>query len=177
MRNKQKTIESLRRLAERPGSPNEGEIARRLLEQLGAKTWVGRPFDPSMFPSGTVVFYCYWCYRNDRGAVRTKPPKVIQGQWWMLIKFDRLKQARWVPVTSELGCHLALTPFEGNEQETLYRRDVDWEENLRAFIDRLDVDDAMRARMVRAMYSDKDINEEEKVNETQPVRLATQEPA
>ena len=36
MRNKQKTIESLRRLAERPGSPNEGEIARRLLEQLGA---------------------------------------------------------------------------------------------------------------------------------------------
>jgi hypothetical protein len=177
MRNKQKTIESLRRLAERPGTPNEGAIARRLLEQLGAKTWVSRPFDPSLFPQGTVVFYCYRCYKNDRGVIRTKPPKRIQGEWWVLIKFDHLKQARWVPVTSELGCHLSLTPFDGNERDTLYRMDLDWEENLRKFIDRLDVDDAFRARMVRAMYSDKDIDEEEKVNETQPVRLATQEPA
>jgi hypothetical protein len=152
MRNKSQTIESLRRLAERPGSPNEGEVARRLLEKLGAKFWNPRPFDPSMFPAGTVVFYCYWCYKNDRGVIRTKPPKRIQGQWWMLIKFDRLKQARWVPVTSDLGCHLSLTPFEGKEAETLYHRDLNWEENILEFVATLDPE--MRERVRRAMYED-----------------------
>lgn len=33
-----------------------------------------------------------------------------------------------VPVTSPLGCHIGLVPFEGNEAETLYRGDIDWEE-------------------------------------------------
>jgi hypothetical protein len=173
MRNKQKTIESLRRLAERPGSPNEGEIARALLEQLGAKFWKARPFAPSLFPPGTVVYYCYWCYRNDRGVVRTKPPKVIQNQWWMLIKFDRLKQARWVPVTSELGCHLSLTPFEGNEQETLYQRDVDWEakmeERIREFT-KIFGEEAI-GRVRRAVYDDTYLAEENNLNEPNRVAL------
>lgn len=34
MRNRTKTIEALRRLAERPGTPQEGETARRLLERI-----------------------------------------------------------------------------------------------------------------------------------------------
>jgi len=127
MRDRSKTIASLRRLIERPGTPQEGETARRLLEMMGGKDWVPRPFDASMYPCGTVVYYCYWCYENDRGTIRTKPPKWIQGQWWMLIKFDRLKSARWVPVTSDLGCHLGFEPFVGNDQKVLYLRDVDWE--------------------------------------------------
>jgi len=135
MRDRSKTIASLRRLIERPGTPQEGETARRLLEMMGGKDWVPRPFDASMYPCGTVVYYCYWCYENDRGTVRTKPPKWIQGQWWMLIKFDRLKSARWVPVTSELGCHLGLKPFENNEYQVLSHMDIEWEETYRKMLD------------------------------------------
>ena len=62
-------------------------------------------------------------------------PKWIQGKWWMRIKFDRLKQPRWVPVTSELGCHLGLKPFEGNDCEVLYHRDIDWEETYRKMLE------------------------------------------
>ena len=53
----------------------------------------------------------------------------------MLIKFDRLKSARWVPVTSELGCHLGLKPFVGNDRDVLYHRDIDWEETYRKMLD------------------------------------------
>lgn len=134
MRNRSKTIEALRRLAERPGTPEEGETARALLERLGGgRKWKPRPFDAAMFPQGTRIFYCYWCYRNYPGVVRTKPPKVIDGQWWMLIKFDRLKAPRWVPVTSELGCHIGLVPFEGLEEETLYHRDAWYWEQSKMF--------------------------------------------
>src|ERR1700677_2577305 len=135
MRDRSKTIASLRRLIERPGTPQEGETARRLLEMMGGKDWVPRPFIPSMFPVGTVIYYCYWGYENERGTIRTKPPKLIQGQWWMLIKFDRLKNPFWVPVTSELGCHLGLTPFVGNEQKVLYHRDIEWEETYRKMLE------------------------------------------
>lgn len=38
MRDKQRTIESLRRLAERPGTPQEGETARKKLWEMEAKT-------------------------------------------------------------------------------------------------------------------------------------------
>lgn len=37
MRDRQKTIESLRRLAERPGTPQEGETARKKLRELEAQ--------------------------------------------------------------------------------------------------------------------------------------------
>ena len=103
MRDKTTTIAALRRLAERPGTPEEGEVARAMLNKLGGTDWVPLPFDPHDFKAGDVVFYCYWCYRNERGIVRNKPPKMSHGQWRMLIKFDYLKAARWVPVTSELG--------------------------------------------------------------------------
>lgn len=125
MRDRQATIEALRRLAERPGTPHEGDTARRLLERMGAPEWVVTELDASLFPVGTEVFYCYWCYRNDRAVVRSLP-KTIQGQQWIRMKFDRLKQARWVPVTSHVGCHIAREPFTGNVEETLYRKDVDW---------------------------------------------------
>jgi hypothetical protein len=53
----------------------------------------------------------------------------------MLIKFDRLKTPIWVPVTSELGCHLGLEPFKGNEQKVLYNRDIEWEETYRKMLE------------------------------------------
>jgi hypothetical protein len=55
---------------------------------------------------------------------------MINSQWWMLIKFDRLKTARWVPVTSSLGCHIGLVPFTGYEAEALFYRDAKyWEQS------------------------------------------------
>jgi hypothetical protein len=130
-RNRSKTIESLRRLAERPGTVHEGEIARHLLEQMGALSWTGLPFDGGMFPTGTVVFYCYRCYRNERGVICKQTPSSRHGQWWMRIKFDYLKQPRWVPVTSPLGCHLSREPFTGDKADTLYNMNIDWKENQR----------------------------------------------
>ena len=93
MRDRSQTIAALRRLAERPGTPAEGETARRLLEAMGGISWVPHPFDPAMFPAGTRTFYCYWCYRN--------------------------------------------TPVEGSEEETLYRRNIDWVQMQRDFLKRL----------------------------------------
>lgn len=133
MKDRAKTIESLRRVAERPGSPNEGEIAKRLLAQLGVKQWMPRPFVRSDWPKGKEVFYCYWCYRNEHGVIASGKTEVHRGQTWLRIKFDRLKQPRWVPVTSPLGCHIGTEPFTGNEGETLYRVDLDWEEEDREF--------------------------------------------
>ena len=136
MRDRSKTIASLRRLIERPGTPQEGETARRLLEMMGGKDWVPRPFDASMFPCGTVVYYCYWGRENERCTVCKSPPKWIQGKWWMRLKLDRLKNPLWVPVTSDLGCHLGFTPFEGNDFEVLSRMDVDWEETYRKMLEK-----------------------------------------
>lgn len=124
MRDRSKTIESLRRVAERPGSPNEGEMARRLLAQLGVMAWTPKPFEH--YPKGTRVFYCYWCYRNDAATVASSEVKQVRGEKWMLLKFDRIKRARWVPVTSSLGFHLGLEPFSGDVGETLYRMNLDW---------------------------------------------------
>src|SRR5208337_5001128 len=136
MRDRSKTIAALRRLIERPGTPQEGETARRLLEMMGGKDWVPRPFNPSEYPVGTRIYYCYWCYDNDTGTMCKQAPKWNHGQWWMRIKFDRLKQPRWVPVTSELGCHLGHEPFKGNEHDVLYHRDIDWEETYRKMIEK-----------------------------------------
>lgn len=130
MRDRSKTIDSLRRLAERPGSVEEGNTARRLLELMGGTDWIPTLFDPHKFPLGSVVYYCYWCYRNDRAVVvkgRNGLFQYHQGQTWMRLKFDRLKTPRWVPVTSNLGCHIGIAPFVGNEAEVLYRRDIDWQ--------------------------------------------------
>ena len=137
MRDRSKTIAALRRLIERPGTPQEGETALRLLNMLGGKEWVPRPFNPKMFPVGTEVFYCYWCYRNVRGTIINRSPKMRNNECWLGIKFDCYSRARWVPVTSELGCHISLDPFEGNEEEILYRGDIDWQEKDREFQEKL----------------------------------------
>jgi hypothetical protein len=120
MRNRRKTIESLRRLAERPGTKAEGETAKRLLESMTAGMPQPKPLNLADFPRGTEIWYAYWCYSNCRGTVRTKPPKIIQGRWWMLVKFDHLKQARWVPVESRKGCHISKTPFSPEQADYLY---------------------------------------------------------
>lgn len=55
MRDKQKTIESLRRLAERPGTPQEGETARRMLKKMEAA-----PPLPSPAIAGRIPGNKYW---------------------------------------------------------------------------------------------------------------------
>lgn len=137
MRNRRRTIESLRRLAERPGTPHEGETAQRLLdEMLGRVRRKAIPFRAEEFPQMTEVWYAYWCYLNVHGYVTSREPKTIRGKTWVWIKFDHLKQARWVPVTSdECGCHLSRAPF--SEDDALYLHEMgapsppNWEELLR----------------------------------------------
>lgn len=120
MRNRAQTIRALRALAERPGTPQEGIAARRMLEKMLDKKTAPAIFDPLKFPKGSTVFYCCWAYgKNARGVVRTKPPKIIRGEWWMLIKFDSLKAPRWVPVATGLGVHISTTPFTDEEAERL----------------------------------------------------------
>jgi hypothetical protein len=107
-----------------------------MLEKFGGEEWVPTVFDALMFPRGTRIWYCYWAYLNNPGVVLADP-KIDHGQWWMRIKFDHLKQSRWVPVTSPLGCHIGLRPFDGNVRDTLYRMDVDWQMKDREYIDKL----------------------------------------
>lgn len=136
MRNRHKTIESLRRLAERPGTPEEGKTARRLLEKMVGTLPGNRPFNADEFPLLAEVWYAYWCYRNEHGYIAAKQPKIAQGQTWMRIKFDHLKQPRWVPITSTgCGCHLSRTPFSEQNAEWLYHmggpQEPDWDALLR----------------------------------------------
>lgn len=122
MRNRRKTIEALRRLAERPGTPEEGATAARLLEQMAGNGPKRREFNADEFPLLAEVWYAYWCYRNEHGYIASKKPKTINGKTWVRIKFDHIKQPRWVPVTSsECGCHISRTPFSAEEAEDLYQ--------------------------------------------------------
>lgn len=138
MRNRRKTIESLRRLAERPGTPHEGALAEKMLERMAGSGPVPRPFRIEDWPRFTEIFYSYWCYKNARGVIAGKAFKMIQGQWWVRIKFDHLKTVRIVPVTSDAcGCHLSKTRmtkeeaiwfyFMGREHGTWIPRDTDVE--------------------------------------------------
>jgi hypothetical protein len=122
-RDRRKTIASLRRLAARPGTPEEGETARRLLEKMSAAPmWAVKPFLAGEFPRGTSVFYNYWAYRgNESCQIIGKEPKLIDGKTWIRMKFDRLKQPRWVPVTSAMGCHISRTPLSAQESEYMCR--------------------------------------------------------
>lgn len=137
MRNRRQTIESLKRLAERPGTPAEGETAQRLLEKMGGAVRqfpTPRMFSLSEFPRGARVFYCYWAYNNMPGTIACDGPNVIEGYVWMKIKLDYLKTPRWVPVTSRLGCHLSRDSFEGEEAKALYHMDWEWEEKAQEFL-------------------------------------------
>lgn len=132
-RNRAKTVASLRRLAERPGTRSEGEVAKRMLERFGIHEWHATPYDAAKYPADTRIYYCYWCYRNEAGTVCKQPAKKIQGQWWLRIKFDYLKSPRWVPITSRLGCHISTAKFNGREAEIMYHMSEDIE-GLRAAI-------------------------------------------
>ena len=79
-----------------------------------------RAFNPADFPWGTEVWYSYWCYRNQHGVIVSQKTLIEQGETWLRIKFDYLKQARWVPVTSRHGCHISKQPFPPQEEEYLY---------------------------------------------------------
>lgn len=130
MRNRGKTIASLRRLAERPGTPAEGETARRLLEKMEASLPTPKLFKIELFPRGTRIFYNYWCYGNMHGTIVGKAPKTVKGRIWMRIKFDYLKHPRWVPVTRELGGHLSLTALPPDEVNYLWGIQPEWVSDL-----------------------------------------------
>lgn len=119
--NRRKTIEALRRLAERPGTPHEGKVARAMLEKMEARTVPVRPFVASEWPRFTPIFYNYWCYTNAAGVIIGKEPKIIQGETWLRIKFEHLKTPRRVPVTSRKGCHLSKVPLSREESEEMWR--------------------------------------------------------
>lgn len=120
MRNRRQTIESLRRLADRPGTKAEGETARRLLEAMTAGMPQPKPFNLSEFPRGTEIWYAYWCYWNKHGVIVGREPKTYSGQTWLRIKFDHLKNPIRVPVTSGKGCHISKRPFTAEETEFLH---------------------------------------------------------
>lgn len=121
MRNRRKTIESLRRLAERPGTPAEGRTARALLEKMVGNVPVPTPFNVAEFPTGTAVFYNYWAYPiNDPCIIVGREPRIIQGRTWLRMRFTHLKQPRRVPVTSEKGCHISKAPLSDADADAMY---------------------------------------------------------
>ncbi len=126
MRNRRRTIESLRRLADRPGTPHEGATARMLLERMIASAPTSKPFDIAEFPRGTAVYYNYWAYpHNDPCVIVGKESKIIQGQTWIIMRFTHLKQPRRVPVTSRKGSHISKTPLSSQDVEYLYNSHLD----------------------------------------------------
>jgi hypothetical protein len=122
MRNRRKTIESLKRLAERPGTPSEGRVARAMLERMTAKgAPIPKPFNLAEFSRGTSVFYNYWAYpENDPCVIVGRKPKIVDGETWLRMRFDRLKQPRYVPVTSAKGSHISKAPLSAADAEYLY---------------------------------------------------------
>jgi hypothetical protein len=121
VRNRHKTIDSLRRLAERPGTKAEGETAKAMLDKMLQSCPQRKPFNAAEFPRGTEVFYNYWAYpTNDPCVIVGKQPKVIQGQTWVRMKFNHLKHPRSVPVTSRKGCHISKTPLSEQDAEYFY---------------------------------------------------------
>jgi hypothetical protein len=121
MRIRRRTLESLRRLAERPGTKHEGIVAAAMLAKMQSKTPKFSKFSVADWPRGTKGFYNYWAYdRNSECEVMTKPPKIIQGQWWIRLRFKHLKQPRWAPITNVKGCHLSKRPLSDTEAEYMY---------------------------------------------------------
>jgi hypothetical protein len=120
VRNRRQTIESLRRLAERPGTIHEGKVAKAMLERM-AKSPVPKQFNASEFPRGAAVFYNYWAYSQNAPCVIVgKEPQTIEGRIWLRMRFAHLKQPRRVPVTSAKGCHISKTPMSRSDAEELY---------------------------------------------------------
>ena len=80
-----------------------------------------KPFNLAESPRGTEVFYNYWAYpTNDPCVIVGRKPKVIQGQTWLRMRFNHLKQPRYVPVTSAKGCHISKKPLSPNEADEMY---------------------------------------------------------
>lgn len=127
MSDRRKTMAALKRLADRPGTPGEGAVARAMLERMEANTAVRpapKPFRFEDFPIGCQVYYNRWAYpENDPCIVfpmKTAPHfRTIEGQIWMRLSFTHLKRPRWVPVTSSKGCHISLTPLSPADAEYL----------------------------------------------------------
>jgi hypothetical protein len=127
MRNRRQTIASLRRLANRPGTIEEGKTAQRLLDRMAANTPQPKPFNSAAFPRGSKVYYNYWAYPfNDPCMIVGKEAKTYNGQIWLRMSFTHLKHPRRVPVTSAKGCHIStapLSPAECQYMQTLLRED------------------------------------------------------
>ena len=112
----ERRIEALQRLAERPGTEAEGELARSFLETLARKHKVRVPERfvseedlRRKFPKGAQVYYNMWCYEPNAPGIVTCYDKE---RGWIRIKFDHLKSSRSVPIYTERGgCHLSTEPL------------------------------------------------------------------
>ena len=121
MRNRAQTLESLKRLADRPGTVEEGRTAKRLLERMKVHAPACRPFNLTVFPRGAKAYYNYWAYStNEPCTVACDQYRTVEGRIWMRLKFDSLKSPRWVPVTSAKGCHLSIAPLSARDSDYLY---------------------------------------------------------
>ena len=143
VRNRRRTIAALRRLAERPGTPHEGIVAKIMLERMAGNSPQPKPFRLADFPLGTAVFYNYWAYpQNDPCTIAAGRRGVLHqtcaGQTWMRLRFNHLKQPRWVPVTSVKGSHISKEPLSEADAKYLHMPhetdfDVDeWIQDLRS---------------------------------------------
>lgn len=130
-------IAALKRLSERPGTEDEGLVAKEMLSRLEAKRDQlpeGEKWDLSdhegirreiriRFPVGTLVYYNNWAYQlNQRGFIIGLPH--LDCHWnWHSVKFDHLKRSRSVPVVTDRGWHLSTKPITQDEAEKLGWRD------------------------------------------------------
>ena len=111
----ERRIEALQRLAERPGTEAEGELARSFLKTLAAKhkiripeRFVSEEDLRRKFPKGAQVYYNMWCYEPNAPGVVTGYAKE---RGWIRIKFGHRKSYS-VPIYTERGgCHLSTEPL------------------------------------------------------------------
>lgn len=68
------------------------------------------------FKRGDRVYYNYWAYSPNCPATVAGYLRGDSRSWfWILLKFDHLKQVRSVPIYSRLGWHLSSEPVLNGE--------------------------------------------------------------
>lgn len=127
MRDRAQTVAKLENLAARPGTPQEGETARRKLKEQRAKQVdemvysepVG--FDASRFPAGTVVYYNSQISRPNRRAV------VMDALFWLdkkeqyfRMRFDDRHSAATVCVHFNGKTYISAKPLDEDELRVLH---------------------------------------------------------
>ena len=112
MRDRQKTIEALRRLAERPGSPAEGETARRKLRELEAQ-----------MPPAPKIPLGYTPLQYERMTRAAAGKKYAQSEAdFMANLADFFRGAGYVPRPTPKPAPTTWEDMEGVIRRNIYRR-------------------------------------------------------